>query len=152
MKRRKRESSTSNSNDCPSPGNKVARKRGRYGCSFDGCTNIAVKGGVCIRHGAKKKLCSREGCTNIAKKGGVCTRHGAKIKRCSRKGCTNYALKGGVCIRHGAKKKLCSSEGCTNNAKKGGVCQRHGAEFQTLKFVVMDVQTILRKKEFVIGV
>ena len=49
-------------------------------CSSDGCTNYAVKGGVCIRHGAKKtvKLCSREGCTNQAYRRGVCCRHGAK--------------------------------------------------------------------------
>ncbi len=41
----------------------VARKRARwrrYTCSTDGCTNKAVKGGVCIRHGAKveHKRCS----------------------------------------------------------------------------------------------
>ena len=33
---------------------------------------------VCVRHGAKLKRCSREGCTNIALRGGVCWRHGAK--------------------------------------------------------------------------
>jgi len=34
---------------------------------------------VCKRHGAKVKvkLCSSEGCTNIVVKGGVCIRHGA---------------------------------------------------------------------------
>ena len=31
-------------------------------CSSEGCTKIAVRGGVCIRHGAKVKLCSSEGC------------------------------------------------------------------------------------------
>jgi hypothetical protein len=73
-----------------------------------------------MRHGATIKLCSSEGCTNIAVKGGVCRRHGAKSKRCSNEGCTNIAHAGGVCIRHGAKVKLCSSEGCTNQARKGG--------------------------------
>jgi len=82
-----------------------------------------------MRHGAtpKIKLCSIEGCTNQAIKGGVCKRHGAKAKRCNIEGCTNHAIKGGVCIRHGAKLKRCSSEGCTNQAVKGGVCRRHGA-------------------------
>jgi hypothetical protein len=30
-----------------------------------------------VRHGAKEKRCSSEGCTNKAIKGGVCWRHGA---------------------------------------------------------------------------
>jgi hypothetical protein len=63
---------------------------------------MAQKGGVCIKHGAKKKHCSIEGCTNIAKKGGVCIKHGAKVKICSVEGCTNQSQRGGVCKRHGA--------------------------------------------------
>jgi hypothetical protein len=74
------------------------RKRYKYTCSADGCTNHAAKGGVCIKHGAKVKRCSSEGCTNHAKKGGVCIRHGAKFKRCSSEGCVNIAKKGGVCV------------------------------------------------------
>ena len=62
-------------------------------------------GGVCRRHGAKKKLCRSEGCTNQAQNGGVCIKHGAKIKRCSSEGCTNSVVKGGVCAKHGAKVK-----------------------------------------------
>jgi len=44
-------------------------------------------------------------CTNIGVKRGVCITHGAKvdIKRCSFKKCTSYAQKGGACKRHGAK-------------------------------------------------
>jgi hypothetical protein len=99
-------------------------------CSASGCTNVAVQGGVCSRHGAKVKRCSREGCPNVVVQGGVCTRHGAKVTRklCSREECTNQAKKGGVCIKHGAQKKRCSSEGCTNYVVKGGVCWRHGAK------------------------
>jgi hypothetical protein len=33
---------------------------------------------VCIKHGAKVKLCRNEGCTNFAVKGGVCFRHAAR--------------------------------------------------------------------------
>ena len=106
---------------------KVTQKQYKKKCSADGCSNIVVKGGVCIRHGAKVKRCSSEGCTNQAQKGGVCMRHGAKVKLCSSEGCTNITKKGGVCMRHGAKVKRCISEGCTNIAKKGGVCWRHRA-------------------------
>ena len=46
-----------------------------------GCSNQVVQGGVCRRHGAKKKqkLCNYFGgmCTNLAVRGGVCKRHGA---------------------------------------------------------------------------
>jgi len=72
--------------------------------------------------GRHRKICTDDGCTNIARRGGVCIRHGAKDKRCSSKGCTNQVTNGGVCVRHGAKRKLCSSEGCTNMAIKVGVC------------------------------
>jgi len=96
-------------------------------CSKEGCTHIIVKGGVCVKHGAKLKRCSNEGCTNIVVKGGVCVRHGAKLKRCRSEGCTNNVQQGGVCMKHGAKVKLCSSEGCTNQAKQKGLCCRHGA-------------------------
>jgi hypothetical protein len=59
-----------------------------------------------MRHGAKIKRCSSEGCTNIVVKGGVCVRHGAeqKKKQCSINGCTNQSKRRGVCIRHGAKR------------------------------------------------
>ena len=85
-------------------------KRIRKSCSVDECTNIAVKGGVCTKHGAKGKRCKGEGCTNKAVKGGVCVKHGAERKLCSNESCTNVAVSGGVCFRHGAKHKKCSRE------------------------------------------
>ena len=78
----------------------------RQTCKVIECTNKVVKGGVCIRHGASRKLCSY-------------SKNGVK--------CTSYAHKGGVCTSHGAKKKRCSSVGCTNQAMKGGLCRHHGA-------------------------
>ena len=67
----------------------------RQTCKVIECANKVVKGGVCIRHGASRKLCSysKNGvkCTSYAHKGGVCTSHGAKKKRCSSVGCTNQA-------------------------------------------------------------
>ena len=75
-----------------------------------------------VRKKYDRKICSADGCTNIAKKGGMCNRHGAKVeyKRRSSHGCTNQAKKGGVCIKHGAKVEVnrCRSEGCTNLAQR----------------------------------
>eukprot|EP00985_Skeletonema_marinoi_P011404 scaffold5420_cov88-Skeletonema_marinoi.AAC.1 len=105
---------------------------------WKGCTNQVRCGGVCMRHGAKKKLCSSDGCTNGAVNGGVCKTHGAKVKLCSSEGCTNYSKKGGVCIKHGAVMKRCKiegGEGGTNQSQKGGnVCKRHG---ETLYYAVL---------------
>ena len=103
-------------------------KKKRTCSAADGCTNNVVRGGVCVRHGAKIPRCSSAGCPNQVIQGGVCTRHGAKVKRCSSKRCTNKAVKGGVCVKHGAKVKRCNKEGCTNQAIQGGVCVRHGAK------------------------
>jgi len=75
------------------PAKKVVRKKYRYECSADGCTNRAKAGGVCIiRHGAKVKRCSWEGCMNKVVNGRVC-HHGAKVKRCSSEGCIQQAQK-----------------------------------------------------------
>jgi len=113
------------------------KKRIKKRCSTEGCTHQAVKGGVCVRHGAKAKRCSNEGCTNVVVQGGVCIRHGAKVKRCSNEGCTNQVQNGGVCFRHGAKVKKftrsdgnrCSFEGgCINRVgQRGGLCSNHSA-------------------------
>ena len=85
----------------------------RQTCKVIDCTNQVVKGGVCIRHGASRKLCSysKNGvkCTSYAHKGGVCTTHGAKKKRCSSVGCTNQARKRGLCLHHGAYKNSTST-------------------------------------------
>jgi hypothetical protein len=89
----------------------------------EGCTNIAIKGGVCKRHGAKKehkhKRCSVKGCTNQVQKGGVCIKHGAKVKSCSVEGCTNQSQRRRLCVKHGTKaeRKRCSSKGCTSLAQ-----------------------------------
>jgi hypothetical protein len=73
-----------------------------------------------MEHGATKKVrkrCSSEGCTKHAQNGGVCMEHGAKKKLCNSEGCTKQAQNGGVCMEHGATKKarkLCNSEGRSN--------------------------------------
>ena len=101
-----------------------AKKKYRYECSSDWCTNQALKEGLCKQHGAQIKRCSSKGCINQAQRGGVFAMHGAKVKQCSSEGCTNKVVNGRAWIRHWSKKKLCSNEGCTNQAKQRG---RHGA-------------------------
>ena len=81
---------------CTAHGTKVKR------CSVEGCTN--QRGRVCIAHGVRLSYdCTFEGCTNNVVKGGVCVTHGAEVKRCSFEGCANQVVKAGVCITHGAK-------------------------------------------------
>ena len=96
-------------------------------CCHEGCTSRARNGGLCMRHGAKGKHCSHTGCSSRVRNGGLCMRHGAKVKRCCHERCTSLVQNGGLCIRHGAKVKRCSHEGCASHAKKGGVCKSHGA-------------------------
>ena len=50
----------------------MKKKRKRYTCSNEGCTNQVQKGGVCVTHGAKVKTCKHGGCANRVQKGGVC--------------------------------------------------------------------------------
>ena len=99
--------------------------RTRQKCSHEGCSNLVIRGGVCVTHGTTRKRCSFNGCTNGVVKGGVCWTHGANLikKRCSHNGCSNGVVRGGVCVTHGAKRevKRCRHEGCNNGVVKGGV-------------------------------
>jgi hypothetical protein len=109
----------------------------RKGCSHEGCTNQAAKGGVCVSHGGKGKRCSHEGCSNGSIKGGVCFSHGANPKRrtCSHEGCTKFSVRGGVCASHGENGKR--GEGCANRAGRGGRV-RHGAKSLAIASVVVE--------------
>lgn len=77
-------------------------KRIRRKCSAPNCNNRVVQGGVCVTHGAKRKLCSHPGCNKAVKLAGACSMHGPGRKKCEKEGCTRTAVKGGVCITHGA--------------------------------------------------
>lgn len=79
---------------------KPKEKKGKPKCSFEGCTNLAIKLGVCWRHGAKtsKPKCSVDRCTSYVQNNGVCHKHGAERSVsersvCTAKGCKNYAIK-----------------------------------------------------------
>jgi len=100
-------------------------KRVRRKCTVEGCQNRVVQGGLCISHGAKRKLCKYPGCNKHVKKAGLCSTHGPARKRCEVEGCTKVAVQAGRCIAHGAKKKLCSIDQCTKQAILGGMCKKH---------------------------
>lgn len=103
-------------------------KRARRKCSVEHCQNRVVQGGLCISHGAKRKLCGHPGCNKHVKKAGMCSAHGPPRKLCEFDGCTKVAVQGGRCISHGAKKKLCSFEDCKKQAILGGMCKKHHDE------------------------
>eukprot|EP00529_Nitzschia_sp_RCC80_P009696 CAMPEP_0113479096 /NCGR_PEP_ID=MMETSP0014_2-20120614/21123_1 /TAXON_ID=2857 /ORGANISM="Nitzschia sp." /LENGTH=794 /DNA_ID=CAMNT_0000372363 /DNA_START=985 /DNA_END=3369 /DNA_ORIENTATION=- /assembly_acc=CAM_ASM_000159 len=100
-------------------------KRVRRKCTIEGCENRVVQGGLCIAHGAKRKICKHPGCTKHVKKAGFCSTHGPARKRCDSEGCTKVAVQGGKCIAHGAKKKLCAVADCKKQAILGGMCKKH---------------------------
>ena len=88
-----------------------------------------------------RKKCSSEGCTKVAVRGGVCISHGARKNRCLIEGCEKGAIYNGMCKNHrditDAMKKLgenlqsfssgCAVEGCKREASLEGMilCKRH---------------------------
>ena len=106
-------------------------KRIRRKCTVGGCINRVVQGGLCIAHGAKRKLCGHPGCTKNVKKAGLCSTHGPARKRCDLPGCSKVAVQGGRCIAHGAKKKLCEVSGCDKQAILTGMCKKHHDEHKS---------------------
>ncbi|KAL7580207.1 hypothetical protein ACA910_012955 [Epithemia clementina (nom. ined.)] len=105
-------------------------KRVRRKCTAPGCTNRVVQGGLCISHGAKRKICNHPGCNKNVKKAGLCSTHGPARKRCEHPDCPKVAVQGGRCIAHGAKKKLCSVENCAKQAILSGMCKKHHDQTQ----------------------
>lgn len=119
-------SSTSCSNDKPQGIRKRRRrKRTRRPCTVLGCPNRVVQGGVCVAHGARRKLCQFPGCDKCVKKAGFCSTHGPARKRCEVPGCSRVAVQGGICIGHGAKKVPCLMDGCRRQALSNGLCRTH---------------------------
>ncbi|KAL7444804.1 hypothetical protein ACHAXM_009438 [Skeletonema potamos] len=109
-------------------------KRVRRKCTAPGCDNRVVQGGVCVTHGAKRKLCSYAGCSKAVKLAGFCSSHGPTRKKCdyidpsSGGPCTRVAVQGGRCLSHGARRRFCAFPGkevCTKNAVAGGYCKKH---------------------------
>ena len=106
----------------------LSKKRIRRPCSVVGCTNRVVQGGVCIRHGAKRKKCNYPGCIKHVKKAGRCSAHGPPRQQCNMNGCTNVSVQGGRCISHGASKKQCCIKNCSKQSVLSGMCKKHHDE------------------------
>jgi len=118
-------------------------------CSVEGCTNIVINNGVCIRHGAetKKYVCKMDGCSRLAVKKGCCWSHSPK-EICCFDGCQRLATRpdasrgGRVCAKHHRNyvpkppkqrkvyehRYTCTVEGCLNVRVNSGLCRRHGAK------------------------
>jgi hypothetical protein len=116
--------------------------RHRRKCAIELCPNRVVQGGLCIAHGAKRKICNFPGCTKNVKKQGKCSAHGPERKRCEAEGCTKVAVQGGRCISHGAKKKGCGVEGCIKQSIMGGMCKKHYDEHNG----VVKVRSVRKKR------
>ena len=121
--------------------------RKRKSCKEEGCTNRAIQGGQCFRHGAKahRKVCKSEGCKSYVVRAGVCIKHSAtttkkksteddpkqgkpaKRLKPSDDISTNSKLEDAA-EKRGRKRKYCKNEGCTNRAIQKGLCFRHGAK------------------------
>ena len=78
-------------------------KRIHRKCSAPDCTNQVVQGGVCVTHGAKRKLCSYPNCNKAVKLAGFCSTHGPARKKCDDPGCSRVAVQAGKCLSHGAR-------------------------------------------------
>ena len=110
---------------------------------------------MCVSHGAKKKknICRAGGCTNNAVMGGVCIKHGAKRKTCSHEGCTNQIQNRGVCIRHGASrtKYICSHKDVRIYLFYEEFVQDMAHRKRRRLAAMKDVPIRHRKEEFVLG-
>lgn len=78
-----------------------------YKCKVEGCTKNVVNSGVCLEHGAKKKIhyCKHpSGCTKQVQRQGLCAAHGGRSykpkEKCEIDGCTNIADSRGKCRTH----------------------------------------------------
>jgi hypothetical protein len=85
----------------------------------------AEKEGKPIATKKRTKGCTAEGCSEPAHKGGRCKKHRTLTSHppCLLPGCETWqSLKGGLCRKHGPK---CSVDGCENQIKIGGICSKH---------------------------
>ncbi|RLN82330.1 hypothetical protein BBJ28_00023209 [Nothophytophthora sp. Chile5] len=92
-------------------------------CQVEGCKNLAVSRGCCVRHGGGSK-CTAPGCTKRAKLYQRCFQHGG-FKMCTEPGCTKKAKRYGHCWSHGGG-HICEVPECTKVSTQGGFCWAHG--------------------------
>jgi hypothetical protein len=92
-------------------------------CQVDGCKNMAVSRGCCVRHGGGSR-CVVAGCANRAKLYKRCFQHGG-YKTCEADNCSRKAKRYGYCWSHGGG-RICEVDGCTKVSTQGGLCWAHG--------------------------
>lgn len=114
---------TSTSAPAASGASGKARKARTPPCQVDGCKNIAVSRGCCVRHGGGSR-CTIAGCKNRAKLYKRCFQHGG-FKTCSADGCTRKAKRYGHCWSHGGG-RICEVPDCSKVSTQGGLCWAHG--------------------------
>ncbi|ETK86505.1 hypothetical protein L915_08871 [Phytophthora nicotianae] len=105
--------------------NSQVRKRKTHTrlCQAEGCSNLAVSRGCCVRHGGGSR-CSVAGCCKRAKLYQRCFQHGG-YKTCTEPGCTKKAKRYGHCWSHGGG-RICEIPDCTKVSTQGGLCWAHG--------------------------
>ncbi|KAL3667793.1 hypothetical protein V7S43_007344 [Phytophthora oleae] len=99
------------------------RKTHTRPCQVEGCKNLAVSRGCCVRHGGGSR-CTVAGCCKRAKLYQRCFQHGG-FKTCTEPGCTKKAKRYGHCWSHGGG-RICEIPGCTKVSTQGGLCWAHG--------------------------
>uniref|UniRef100_H3GNW9 WRKY19-like zinc finger domain-containing protein n=1 Tax=Phytophthora ramorum TaxID=164328 RepID=H3GNW9_PHYRM len=92
-------------------------------CQVEGCKNLAVSRGCCVRHGGGSR-CTVAGCCKRAKLYQRCFQHGG-YKTCTEPGCTKKAKRYGHCWSHGGG-RICETPDCTKVSTQGGHCWAHG--------------------------
>jgi hypothetical protein len=114
------------------------KKRGPL-CRYPWCKNHARRGGVCVRHGAKKLKCEVEGCVKNAQAKRRCNAHGAPTLKCYN--CNKAIVKqGGLCKKCNDQHLRCLTEGCGRQVpKKGDTCKKcQGHRKDSTEFKVLD--------------
>ncbi|KAL3667799.1 hypothetical protein V7S43_007350 [Phytophthora oleae] len=115
--------SVSSGASSPLGGKTRIRKTHTPPCQVEGCKNLAVSRGCCVRHGGGSR-CTEPGCTKRAKLYQRCFQHGG-FKTCTEPGCTKKAKRYGHCWSHGGG-HICEFPECTKVSTQGGLCWAHG--------------------------
>ncbi|KAG7383973.1 hypothetical protein PHYPSEUDO_003142 [Phytophthora pseudosyringae] len=107
----------------PNAGRTRVRKHHTPPCQVEGCKNIAVSRGCCVRHGGGSR-CTVSGCSNRAKLYKKCFQHGG-FNTCATEGCTRKAKRYGFCWSHGGG-RICKILGCKKVSTQNDLCWAHG--------------------------
>ncbi|RLN46948.1 hypothetical protein BBJ29_006367 [Phytophthora kernoviae] len=119
----KKHTTTPRSGTQTQAGKTRVRKTHTPPCQVEGCKNLAVSRGCCVRHGGGSR-CIVANCCKRAKLYQRCFQHGG-YKTCTEPGCTKKAKRYGHCWSHGGG-HICEVPECTKVSTQGGLCWAHG--------------------------